>query len=234
MLLFRSLSEFLQDAQGIAKQCLAVRVAGEGTIGRQERLTVGDGEAGSKDRLGEAFLHRAGEGHQCVRETDRKPSCVHRAVECRTEPLGQGVAFARPRSLTPQELGGGAQRESVVVDQRGDDPRLVHGGDGLAGSVGLQKERLGVLARLLDHDGEVLQAGLLSGAEPLEAVDHLEALGLLAGGDHAKRQLCEAVVTRGDVRSERGVGCPEFCRGNELDRVGHCYSLSAGSSERTW
>jgi hypothetical protein len=80
----------------------------------------------------------------------------------------------------------------------------------------------------------VLQPGVLGGNESLESVDHLKAPWLLRGGDHAKRQLGEAVVTGGDGRSKRRVGCAELRQRSELKRINHRYSFPRGSRERIW
>jgi hypothetical protein len=71
------LSDLLKDAQGIAKQCLAVTVAGKGPVGRKQCLTVGDREAGSQDRPGEAILFLPGEGGEGVSETHREPTLIY-------------------------------------------------------------------------------------------------------------------------------------------------------------
>ena len=94
------LGDLLKHAQGIAKQRLAVAVTGKGPVGRKQCLTVGNREAGSQDRPGEAFLLVPGKGSEGVSETHREPPFVHSCVQCRTEALCQGVPLAGPGALT--------------------------------------------------------------------------------------------------------------------------------------
>ena len=228
------LGDFVQDAQRVAKQCLAVFFTGEGTIGGKQCLTVGDREAGSEDRPSEALLLVPGESGERVGETDREPSLVDCRVERPTQAFKQSVPLAGPGALTPQEFGCGGQGESVVANQGGDDPCLVHGCDGLPRGIGLQEQRLRVASRFLKDDGQLACAGVLGSAEPLEAVDHLIAPWLLRRGDDAKGKLGQAIVACGHGGAKGRVGRSELRRGNERNGISHSYSFSPASNERIW
>ncbi len=164
-----------------------VTVAGKGSIGRQKRLAVGHRQTGSEDRLGKTDLVLRGEGSEPVGEGHGKPSRIDGFAQRLLQVFCQGVAFAGPGTLTAQELGRRSQGEAVVVNQRSNDPGLVHGRERFAGGIGLKQEDLGVAVYRFDHYREFFLSGVLGGAQSLESVDHFKAPWHLRRGDHAKR-----------------------------------------------
>jgi len=122
------------------------------------------------------------------------------SVECRLglggKTRGEGMA-ARDPALAAFEQGRHRRPgQTVVVQERVDDPRLVHGGEGPRRSVGAQEKRLGLgrLAGRLDHDRHLGVVALECTRVSLEAVDDFERA--IALGHDPERHLGERVLGR--------------------------------------
>lgn len=192
--------EFLQDPQRVPEEGRSFGVALERAIGREQGETVGDREPALEDGAPEPDLLLFPKPGQAVGEAQGEPSFIDPRVKAPREPSLEGITLRDPGALSAQELGHRRVGQAVVLDERGDHPGLVHGRSGPPGSVGTKQERLGLVAAgLLDEDGELLEAGIPGRPQALEAVDDLEATGLLLGRDDADRQLGESIGARRDL-----------------------------------
>jgi hypothetical protein len=100
---------------------------------------------------------------------------------------GEREAARGPAALLPGAPGDVQEREAVVVGERGDDARLVHGAERARRCVGREQEQLlvGGGTRGLDDDLDVRGATGAQLGEALEAVDDL--VEPLAGGHGSRR-----------------------------------------------
>jgi hypothetical protein len=123
-----------QRASRIAQKRLARGAVGH-AVGGEQRLRLARRERVSLDGPGEAHLLRGAEHRQRASHREREASAVDARGELGREPAREREARLDPVLLLPEELGDRADGE-VVVGERGDDARLVHGAGGLRGRVG--------------------------------------------------------------------------------------------------
>lgn len=152
------------------------------------RLVLGDAVGADQGKrlcaLHAVSVHRGAQvrlgigvqGAQRVRQrhSDRAP--VDPAGNRWRQPLGQRQTHVDPARLLLAQTGDRLRAQPLLVPQRPDHPRLVHGAQRAARAVGHEQGRLPLhrRKRLLDDDGHLLRALALPPLQSLEPVDHLE------------------------------------------------------------
>jgi hypothetical protein len=181
-----------QGAPGVAQQRRARgRVVGRGAPGGEPRLGFPRAQAVALEGLGQARLLGARQCRQGGGRGGGEPPVIDVPRQLRGEPAAEGQAPLHPAPAATEELPDLARRQVVVVGQRADHARLVHGAQRAPRGVGLQQPGLAEDAGGVFDDGRHVGVALVGPAqEALEAVEDL--VGPVAG--------------RGDAQGERGQG----------------------------
>lgn len=172
----------------LAQDPVALGVA----LGRAERgdedLGLATTEVMASGRVERGALEPLGERAQREPQPHADLACVERALPAWREVAGEREAARGPRALLPGAPGDVQEREAVLVDERGDDARLVHGAERARRRVRREQEQLlvGGGARGLDDDLDVRRTSGAQLGQELEAVDDL--VGPVARGHGPERQ----------------------------------------------
>jgi hypothetical protein len=197
----------------IAQKRLASDVIRCGAVRRHERQRLTGPEAVAHDRGGQILLQPAAEGAELQRDGHRQAAAVQPAAQFRGEAARKGQAALDPRRPVVEQLGDGGRAQFVVVRERRNHSRLVHGSRALACGVGRQEPRLHRdAADGLHHDGNLLSTLAPPGQEALEAVDDFEA-SVRSFGD-PERHGCERASRVGSIAAERGECRVQLVDGN--------------------
>jgi hypothetical protein len=216
-------------AARIAQQCLA----GGGVVGHapggEQGLGLARAQAVARDGGGQARRLRAREGGERLRGGGREPAVIDVRGQGGSKPATERQAAIDPAAAAAEQLGDLRGRELVVIGQRADDARLIHGAQRGARGVGLEQPGLAHDAgRVLDDHRPVGVAVATPARQALEPIEHL--VGALAGRGDAQRQRGEparGIGTRAAERRQRG--------GEVLDRqVEHSAHGGAPSRGRSW
>jgi hypothetical protein len=214
-----------EAAARIAQERLARRGVGGRAVGRQERLRLARGERVALDGPGQAQLLRGGKHRQSASRGEGQAPAVHARGELGRKPSREREARLDPVLLLAEELGDRGDRELVLVGERGDDARLVHGAGRLRGRVGRKQRRLHRRARdRLDHDGHLGSAFPSQQGQTLEAVEDLVVA--VAGRGDAKRHRGERAWAVGALAAQRRERVPEARDGDD----DHGVASGSGSS----
>lgn len=208
--------------EGVAQEGQALALGVRRPIGGDEdqglAVLEGVAEHGAEERL----LVFGGQSADRVGERGADASLVEALLDRRDETGGEGVAAGDPGLATPEEPCDRGEGEPVLADERVDDPRLVHRGEGARRGVRAQHEGLarGRPPCALEDDGDLGRARPEPAGEALEAVDDLE--GAVVLGDGPQRQLRQrlrglrpdrARAQRGEARAEAADGKVDDGRG---------------------
>jgi hypothetical protein len=145
---------------------------------------------------------------------------VDRTLALGAKPREQSVSARDPALAAAQKTRGRRRGQAVVVDERADDPRLVHGRHRPRRGVGAEHDGFGLdaIADLFDHDSGLRIASLLEVIEPPEAIDDLVAA--IALGHDPKRHRGQSKLLLG-ARAMRGAQSRE-ARAQAAERhLGH-------------
>ena len=212
----------------IPHQRLASGRVGRGAPGGEDGLGLPRAQPVARDGVGEARLVAAWQGRQGRGGGGGEPPVVDRPGQIRREPAAQGQAAVHPAPAAADQLGDLAGRQAVVVGQRADHARLVHGTQGPPRGVGLEQAGLAHdAAGVLDDHGHVRGAVTGPAGETLEPVQHL--VGAVADRGHAQRERGERA---GGIRArppQRGERRGEL-RDREIDHERHAGGASRGRS----
>jgi hypothetical protein len=216
-------------AARIAQQRLAGGGVAPDTPGREEGLGLARAQAVARDGVGQARLLRAREGGERMRGGGREPAVIDVRGQGGSQPAAERQAAIDPAAAAAEQLGDLRGRELVVIGQRADDARLVHGTQRVARGVGLEHPGLAHDAGgILDDHGHVGVAGTGPVRQAFEPIEHL--VGAVAGCGDAQRQRGEparGIGPRAAQRRQRG--------GEVRDRqVEHGAHGRASSRGRSW
>jgi hypothetical protein len=122
----------------------------------------------------EAHLATTIEGTEGARHGETKPAVLEETLEILVELLQQKQPSRDPGLLAPQELRDRREAQAVVLHERLDDVRLVHGAHAASGGIGGEHRRLHGDARdRLDDDRDLALALGAPACETLEPIDDL-------------------------------------------------------------
>jgi hypothetical protein len=174
--------------------------------------------------LAPAIEFTEGHGHR-----QREASGVEAEFQLGGELLGEEETAGHPGLLPSQEFRDRRRAHAVLVHERGDHPRLVHGARGLPPGVGLEEPALQHdPARRLDDHRDLPPALRGPSGQPLESVDDLVVV--VAGLRHPQGKRSEVHLTVGPTPPERGQAGAQAGDRDEAD-YGHRRTSSKG---RTW
>jgi hypothetical protein len=140
------------------------------------------------------------EGH---RDRQGETAGIQADLQLRGELPLQEETACHPGLLPAKELRDSRGAQVIVVDQRGDHPRLIHGARGPPRAVGLEEPGLqGHAARRL-HDHRDLALALTGPPrEPLETIDDLEVAVARVRHPQGKRRQVHLAIRA--ISPERG------------------------------
>jgi hypothetical protein len=181
---------------GVAEKRTALALGAGCTPGGDERQRLALFEAMAEHGIEQCLLGIVAEGAQGIGERQTDLPLVELVLRGATQAGREGVTPHDPGFATAEQTRDGGERETVVADERGDDPRLVHRRDGPRWRVGAQQQglALGPGSSVLNDGGDRGRTGADPAGEPLKAVDDFEGPVVLR--DDPQRQLGEGLVRR--------------------------------------
>ncbi len=205
-------------APGVPEEVFPGRVRRGGPVGGDEGKRLARSQGVPPGDIAEAellLLRQDGEGQ---RHGDGERAGIEARLQLGGEPAVDGEPLVDPALPVAEELAHRRGAEAVLIDVRGHDASLVHGTGCPPGGVRLQEPRLFQQRRgILDDHGDLPEAVLLPGTQPLEAVDHLVGpVGLL---HHSDREGPERVLGVGAVPPEAREGGPDLLDADMADGV---------------
>lgn len=164
-------------SEGITHQILSVGLVGN-PVGLNDGQGLPSQQSFPGEDLEEAVLifvwqrsHRFGQ---------RRPDLPPRDLGSRglRELRPQGFPSHDPRGLSPELFGYGRRCQTILVDERADDPRFIHRRDRSWRSIRLKNEFLALCNgdRRFDDDRDFGSSRLFPAFESLEAIDDFEEL----------------------------------------------------------
>ena len=212
------------DREGIVeKGCALALGAGRAPGGDQSQglpLLEAVAEHGIEQRL----LLVVVQGAQGIGERRSDPPAVDLLLGGTSQPGRESVTPHDPGLAAAEQTRDGGEGETVVADERVDDPRLVHRRDRPRRCVGAEQQdlALGGGSSVLEDGRDLGRPGADPAGEPLEAVDDLEGPVFLRNDAH--RQIREELVRRGprDAGAKSGEARAQALDGQAEhgDRVG--------------
>lgn len=188
-----------QDASRVSEHRTPVRLVGD-TVCRHENRDVRGAQPVRERRLEHLVLILRCQRRQRVRRRGPQTSGGQFRAGAVGEPGRELQALRHPARLLREQVGDGARREVVLVDQRLDDARLVGGGDRTRWRVGHQHEPLVVDGgqRTLHDHGDGRSPRRAPPLEPLKAVEDLEVSAV--DRDDSQRRIGQLLARRGRAR----------------------------------
>ena len=116
-----------QGAARVAHQRLSGAVIRRGAVGGEEGLRFARAQGVPSDGVGETTLLSGRQAAQGQGDREDQAPGVESLLQLGGQPPRQHQPAFHPRLLAPQKLGDGARRQPVLLRQRGDYSRLVHG-----------------------------------------------------------------------------------------------------------
>jgi len=137
---------------------------------------------------------------------ERQPELVslHLHLKLGRQSRDEGVSPRNPAQTPPEQPGDRLGRQAVLTDERVDDARLVHRGEGPGRRVRAQHQTLELdrTRRRLDDDRYIGASLLLPASQALEAID--DFVGVVRARDHAQRHRCEVLGRLGRRAAQHG------------------------------
>ena len=134
-----------------------------------------------------------------------------------------------PRALPTEELRHRLRAQLILVDERGDHARLVHGARCPPSRIGIEEPSLQSDSSCrLDHDGHLALAFTGPPCQPLESVHDLVVA--IARLRHPQRKRREVHLAVGATPAQRGETRAEAAERDELDR----HHRRTPAKGRTW
>ena len=176
-----------RGAARIAEQRLPRGGVGRGLPGGEERLGLARAQAVARHGVRQALLVAARHGRERGGRGGGEAAGVDVRRDVGRKPAAEGQAPVHPAATAAEELDDLGRRQVIVVGQRADDPRLVHGAQGATRRVGLQQAGLADDTGSVFHDhGHVSVAVAGPAGEAFEAVEHF--VGAVPRWGHAQGQ----------------------------------------------
>jgi hypothetical protein len=197
-------------AAGVPHQRLARGRVGHGAPGGEERLRLPRAQAVALDGVSQALLIRAWQHRQPTGRGRRQAPRVYVRGHVRREAAAKGQPPLDPAPAAAEQRGDLRDRQVIVVGQRADHARLVHGAQGPPRGVGLEETGLARDARGVFHDhGDVRAAVADPARQPLEPVEHFVGAGAGGGDAQGERgQWARRIGARSPQRRQRrGEAC---------------------------
>lgn len=197
-------------AAGVGEEGLVGPDVGRRAEGEEEGLGLAGGEAVALRGVGEPDLFAGGEGAEPHRKGEGQGAGVEASGKGSRELSGEGEAPLHPLFFAEEKAGRLGRPEAVLLDERRDDARFVHGADRLGRVVGLEDARLGGRAGdVLHDDGDLGASFVLPASEALETVqDFIGAVRRGADADRQRGELLPGVRARaaegGEARAHGG------------------------------
>lgn len=201
---------------GIPKQALPGGRIGSHPVGLEESQGLLGRQPVSGSSVPEPKLQAAFEGAQSARHREPEDPQIQEILELKLELPHEEESPGNPGLLASEDLPHRRGCEAVLVHERCDDARLVHGAQCPPRRVGAEEARLerGSGGRL--HDDRDLRAALLLPAlEALEAVDDLVRSALELGDP--QRQLGKRRSDAAAHASQAAKRGPQPLDGNKED-----------------
>jgi len=193
-------------AVGIAHERLARRRVRCHPPGREEGRGLARAKRVAHDGLGETRLLAAGNARQAVGGGGRKAAVVEVRGQLGGEVTTEREPAIHPGATPTRGLGDLCGGEVIVVRERTDHARLVHGAHGASWGVGLKHPDLAHETGGVLHDhGDVGVALAAPAGQTLEAIEDL--VGAVTGRSHPQGQRGQGhrgIGARSPEGSERG------------------------------
>ena len=182
----------------------------------------------ARDGLRQTRLLGARERRESVRGGGRESAVIDVGGHGRSQPAAERQAAIDPAAAAAEQLGDLRGRELVVIGQRADDARLVHGTQRGARGVGLEQPGLAHdTGRVLDDHRHVGVAVATPARQALEPIEHL--VGAVVGRGDAQRQRGEPARGIG-ARAAQGRQRGSELRDRQIEHGAHGRASSRGRS----